>query len=70
MIVLAEPTDLDTMRARSEFLEMPGLCVTIAQAARLLGVRENRAADILTALEREGFLTHDDRGDYRRTRSA
>jgi hypothetical protein len=66
VIVLAEPTDLDMLRVRSEFLEMPGLCMTIVQAARLFGVREKRATDIFSALEREGFLTHDDRGVFRR----
>ena len=67
MIVLAEPSDLDTLRVRTEFLEMPGLCVTIAQATRLFGVREKRAADMLATLEREGFLTRDGCGAFCRT---
>jgi hypothetical protein len=67
MIALAEPTDLDTLRLRNEFLEMPGLTVTIPQAARLFGVRRDRAADMLDALEHEGFLIHDQHGAYHRT---
>jgi hypothetical protein len=67
MIALAEPTDLDTLRLRNEFLEMPGLTVTIPQAARLFGVRRDRAADMLDALEHEGFLIHDKHGAYHRT---
>jgi hypothetical protein len=69
MIVLAEPTDLDSLRLRNEFLEMPGLAVTIRQAARLVGVRTERAADMLDALEHEGFLTHEQDGTYHRPSS-
>ena len=69
MIVLAEPIDLDTLRARAEFLEMPGLCVTVAQAARLFGLSQARAAEILIALKRDGLLTEDHPGVYRRARA-
>jgi hypothetical protein len=70
MIALAEPTDLDTLRLRNEFLEMPGLSVTIPQAARLFGVRHDRAREMLGALEHEGFLIHDAHGAYRRMRES
>jgi DNA-binding IclR family transcriptional regulator len=70
MIALAEPTDLDTLRLRNEFLEMPGLSVTIPQAARLFGVRQDRAATMLGTLEHEGFLRHDKDGAYRRIRES
>jgi hypothetical protein len=66
MITLAEPTDLDALRLRSEFLALPGLTVTPAQTARLLGIRLDHAVTILTDLERERFLTHADDGSYRR----
>ena len=66
MITLAEPTDLDALRLRSEFLALPGLKVTPAQTARLLGIRLDHAVTILTDLERERFLMHADDGSYRR----
>lgn len=66
MIIIGTPIERDTLRLRNEFLEMPGLAVTVPQAARLFGVRLDHAAGMLDALEHEGFLTHDDRGVYRR----
>lgn len=68
MIAPSEFLDIDTHRLRAEFLEMPGLSVTIPQAARLFGVHRDRAANLLDALEHDGFLIRDDRGTYRRTR--
>lgn len=66
MITLAEPTDLDALRLRNEFLALPGLKVTPAQTARLLGIRLDHAVVILNDLERDNFLTHTDDGTYRR----
>ena len=67
MILLdAPPIDRDMLRLRNEFLEMPGLCVTVSQAARLSGVRTDHAADMLEALVREGFLFRDGDRTYRR----
>jgi DNA-binding IclR family transcriptional regulator len=63
---ITAPTDLDTLRLRSEFLEMPGLAITVPQTARLVGVRASRAATMLVELEHEGFLTHDPDGTYHR----
>ena len=60
------PIERDTLRLRSEFLEMPGLIVTVPQAARMFGVRLDHAAEMLNLLEREGFLTHNAVGAYRR----
>jgi hypothetical protein len=62
----AVPIDRDSLRLRSEFLELPGLSVTVPQAARLFGVRLERAAQMLEQLEDEGFLHRDARGAYRR----
>ncbi len=62
----AAPVDQDALRLRSEFLEMPGLAVTVSQTARLFGVRLDHAAEMLDQLEREGFLIRDDLGSYRR----
>ena len=66
MITLAGPIDLDALRLRNAFLELPGLIVTPAQAARLLDVRLEHALTLLADLEREAFLTNSN-GSYRRT---
>jgi hypothetical protein len=66
MIAVAEPTDRDALRLRGEFLEFPGLIVTPAQAARLLGIRLEHAVALLTDLERENFLAGTGKGAYRR----
>lgn len=65
-LLQAVPIDRDSLRLRSEFLELPGLSVTVPQAARLFGVRLERAAQMLELLEHEGFLHRDARGTYRR----
>ena len=43
-------------RIRSEFLEMPDLRLTPAQAARLWGVDEDSCQDVIAALVRSAFL--------------
>lgn len=43
-------------RVRAEFREMPGLRLTLAQARRLLGIREDICYRILLALIDEGLL--------------
>ena len=43
-------------RVRAEFKEMPGLHLTVAQAARLLGMDHVTAARLLDRLVAEGFL--------------
>ncbi|HZP49001.1 MAG TPA: hypothetical protein VFB07_10725 [Vicinamibacterales bacterium] len=60
------PIERDTLRLRNEFLELPGLSVTVPQIARLLGVRLQHAEDMLDQLAREGFLIVDAQGAYRR----
>lgn len=66
MIVAANPTDLDALRLRHEFLEMPGLTISVPQAARMLGLRSEHAAAILDTLAREKFLTQTPSGSYQR----
>jgi len=66
MITLADPIDLDALRLRNAFLELPGLIVTPAQTARLLDVRLERAVALLANLEREDFLAGTGNGSYRR----
>jgi hypothetical protein len=43
-------------RVVSEFREMPGLCITIEQAARLFSVDVLRCRDVLDTLVRSGVL--------------
>jgi DNA-binding IclR family transcriptional regulator len=66
MIVAANPTDLDALRLRNEFLEMPGLTISVPQVARILGLRSEHAAAILETLASERFLTQTATGSYQR----
>ena len=66
MIVATDPTDLDALRLRHEFLEMPGLTISVPQVARMLGLRSEHAAAILDTLARVKFLTQTPTGSYRR----
>ena len=56
MIALIDPVAVETFRIQHEYLEMPGLRLTVAQAARLFGVSIADAGGALSALEQEGFL--------------
>lgn len=51
-------------RIRGEFLEMPGLKLTQAQAARVFGL-DARQSRVLDELVDEGFLVRDGRGTLR-----
>lgn len=54
-LLLAE--DLECLhRIRDEYLEMPGLCPTRSQAARLWGLSCDRCDMLLTVLIEEQFL--------------
>jgi DNA-binding IclR family transcriptional regulator len=59
--------ELDSLvnRARAEFRETPGMCVTTAQAARLWQLTPQQARDLLNALVAIGFLVRLDREHYR-----
>ena len=58
----AAPSILD--RARAEYLEMPGLCLTVPQAARLLGVGLDESKRVLSNLEAMGLLRRNQKGAY------
>jgi DNA-binding IclR family transcriptional regulator len=58
------PEDL-TVRARAEFREMPGMCLTTAQAARLWQLSPARAEALLSELVQCGFLVRRDGQRYR-----
>lgn len=60
-----ELTDLAT-RARAEFREMPGMCLTTAQAARLWQLSPDQAEALLRELVQAGFLVRRDGHYYRR----
>jgi Fic family protein len=66
MIAFADAIDADVLRIRYEFLEMPGLVLTVAQTARLYAVSTAHAKTLLETLEAEGFLVSGPTGAYRR----
>jgi hypothetical protein len=47
---------------RAEFAEMPGMRLTMAQAAVLWGLGPAQARDVIGALVDRGALTFDERG--------
>jgi DNA-binding IclR family transcriptional regulator len=51
-------------RIRSEFLEMPGLRLTLWQASRLWGVDADTCRRAVTRLTAEGFLRRTPEGTY------
>lgn len=50
------------VRVRGEYLEMPGLRLNVAQAARLFALTPDIAVDVLEELQRESVLTRSDAG--------
>ena len=52
------PMDLATVvdRVRAEFVEMPGLHLTVPQAARLFGLDQGACRDVLDSLVGASFL--------------
>lgn len=63
---LQAPPSALVERARGEFLEMPGLRLTPAQAARLWGVSDPMARGLLATLAEARFLVHRADGSYAR----
>jgi predicted transcriptional regulator of viral defense system len=57
----------ELMKLRDEYLSMPGMCLNIQQAARLMGVDPECATHLLDELEAEGLLRRADGGIYRRS---
>ena len=56
----------DLARLRDEFVEYPGMCLTVEQVARLLDIPRDEAYGLLALLEHEGLLCHRQNGAYRR----
>jgi hypothetical protein len=57
---------IDVARIRREYVEMPGLVLTLPQAARLCGMSEQRSAVLLSTLVETEFLICDRQTGYRR----
>lgn len=53
-------------RVQSEYLEMPGLKLTEAQARRLWALDGSTCSDILSLLVKRGFLKRSANGTYLR----
>lgn len=51
-------------RVSAEFLEMPGLSLTMLQACRLFGLPQPECQSLLTALVSQGFLARTPEGHY------
>ena len=51
-------------RIRSEFYEMPGMCLTVTQASRLWNMDRQTAEMALHLLVERGFLTRTDDGRF------
>ena len=64
-------SSLDTLlqRVRGEYLEMPGLRLTLAQAARLWNLDCTTCRKVLHVLTHDGFLVQSDTGTYGRADS-
>lgn len=63
--IVSRQSDLRT-QVCGEFTEMPGLTLTLAQAARLWAVTPEQSERVLSDLVASGFLMRDVRGAYRR----
>jgi Fic family protein len=57
-------------RIRSEYIEGPGLRLTVHQATRFLGLEPATCEQALQELEQKGFLCRYADGSYRRPRDA
>lgn len=60
------PSELLLTRIRGEFREMPGLRLTLDQAARFWHMETATCAALLSRLVADRFLTRTERGAYAR----
>ena len=71
-VPIAHPDTPDTItssvvqRIRGEYTEMPGLTLTVRQAARLWGLDVSQSQRLLSELVARRFLVEDASGGYRR----
>ena len=68
MISIADAIDADALRIRHEFLDMPGLALTVAQTAKLYSLSTSHAQALLDSLVTEGFLVGDAGSRYCRSK--
>ncbi len=56
--VVMSPAEIDAVvyRVRAEFIEMPGLQLTVTQAARLWGLNPEDCESVIDTLVRTAFL--------------
>jgi hypothetical protein len=66
MVAVLESVESDILRIRREFLDVPTLSLTVPQVMRLFNLRLEKAVELLTQLERDGFLMRTQRAVYRR----
>ena len=57
-----------TQRIRGEYLEMPGLTLTLWQAMRLWNLDARECLGVLDVLVHSGFLTETRQGAFRRVK--
>ena len=63
----SEPVNATLLeRIEAEYMEMPGLRLTLTQAARLWNLSVRQSERVLAALVERRFLIRDSRGAYRR----
>ena len=63
----SEPIRSDIVqRIHAEYVEMPGLKLTLPQAVRLFGVNTDESQRLLSELTESGFLRRDQDGSYLR----
>ena len=62
------PHNVILARVRAEFLEMPGLRLTLTQAERLCGVERTLCQSVLDRLVAANFLCRNSHGVYARAR--
>jgi hypothetical protein len=67
--VAAETFERLARRIRNEYLEMPGLSLTLGQAERMWQLRHRECEDLLGALVESGFLTRTSGGAFVRAGS-
>ena len=65
-VLAREDAQLDLIR--SEYLEMPGLCLTCAQTQRLFGLDQLTCSSLLASLTKDRFLCRRSNGSYGRPR--
>ena len=65
MASMGSPTNEQLLRRiRSEFHEMPGMCLTVPQAARLWNLDRESSEAALNALVADGYLARTDDGRF------